>query len=356
MQLIRLFKAGENLWFLLKLESRLLSPECPKVLLMKTRFTHVHSRTPRTSLAAICLACFCFSLPQMVISQDDQRAVFEKIVENQEARERTYDTGHFVWLQRESYASGEEEVTRFEYWALDGEYYRFETSVMDTDSPETFVKGNTVIVRPEGFALIDNKDIRQLGAIISVGSFDDGKARIFGAEPMMIADRIGRSFLKPYIELRDLHPEVNLSLKENPDGTFSLSFSDPHPEGTLYKNAILDGEDYRILSWEYRARGSDGVRKCDQIANYRYDRDQHHTPIEVEDKVEANYEVNRIGANLKLVEFDLNPPPIEMFGSPGHDFSSGTASSVWMRRLILLACGVMMVAVYYAFRRRTPKT
>lgn len=290
----------------------------------------------------------------MAISQDDQGAIFEKIVEFQEARERIYDTGHFVWLQRESYASGEEEVTRYEYWALDGKYYRFEESVMDADSPEIFVKGNTVFVRPDGFALIDNTDIGQLGAIISVGSIDHGKGRIFGAEPIMIADRIGRSYLQSYIQLRDQHPEVKLSLNENPDGTFSISFSEDHLEGSQYNKAILDGEDYRILSWEYRARGFDGVRKSDQTAIYRYDPGQHHTPIEVKDKVEANFDVGRLEGNLKLVEFDLNPPSIEMFGPPGYGSSNGTASSVWMRRLILLVCGVMMVAVYYIFRGRSP--
>lgn len=304
-------------------------------------------------LCAIAITMLSVASPCNLFSQDEQAVIFDKILKSQDARKAAYDTGHFVWIKTDKHNSGQVSVSKYEYWALNGKYYRLDVSVSDNGNTDNLVKRGLTITRPEGFGIFHFPTDNGPGTLRDFGTSEGGKAKIFGAYTFQRADRLGLDYLNSIIRLKANDTEIkDLRVSKGEGNDYIVSYSRTHHEGEQLYHATLDGRDYRVLSWEYRGLGNDGVRKTHQTATYHYGNSQLHSPVEVSEIVDANFDVGLIATHIKLIEYDSSPPPIEKFALAGLGHSTEASPTIWTRRLVLFVIGFSLLVGYYCYRTR----
>jgi hypothetical protein len=310
----------------------------------------------RPCLCALVVLLLSATSPHDLFSQEDQSRFLNKILESQDVRKSVYDTGHFAWIKTDKYESGEVKVMKYEFRALHGKFYRLDTRMLKQDDTGGTSKTGIIIARPEGFALFHTSDGEKPAALKDFGSFDGGKARIFGTYVLNRADRLGLEYLNPIIRLRADDPEIkDLKFFETESNDYIVSYSRAHPEGDQHYEARLDRTDHHVLSWKYHFRGKDGVRNSHQTAIQEYGGSQRNLPIKVAEKVNANFEAGIVETDINLVHYDASPPPIEVFEVDGFPGTIRSPANTWTRRLVFLAIGISLLAIYYNYRKQNVK-
>lgn len=288
----------------------------------------------------------CLLLSQPVNAETQSYAELAKAIEaDHSSRLQYFMNGHFVWINT-TIEKETDSGTRYEYWARDGQYFRVDKQDIVNGMPTGPVR--RIIVRPEGYGRFVSTDTDNLGAIVDIGTADDGKQMVSIMEFIAKSNRIGVQPVKNYFAAwpkREMDL-VGLELVDEEDGGVFLLITRRVDGHTRVLNTRLSADDYRVLHYTYRFDSEDGTQWATNDATYTY----HPTVPDLVKSVKIVGESNfdpPFESTFELLEHDPSPAPLAVF-----DVGLPSAPQGWSRRLVLLAAGVAMIAAWLLWRKK----
>ncbi len=341
---------------------------------------------------------------------DDTRSAAREFVENaRRVRIDKYGNVHFVinksietYDEIKSYHDGKkirELVTEIKYWSLEDRYFRVDSTVLKSvNRKEKIGSRRRLIVRPEGFVALFSESPNRPLAIGKWGTAEDGlnllfqdddiiqgAARLTGGLP---ADLMVNELFSAESHLPDLYkvkmPEDAVLSKESL--TLNLKWTSPSSE-TL-ENAVLsqDGKTLELnwrsyflddpsLPWAQTMRcdPKNGVVLSDKYQAFRegkvsswkditreYDYDRFGCIPARDNEISYTFSVMGNGPpedyvyvnNRTLLKVGWNPVPLGMFSLEAQGFIAPDQIAIWVRRLLMILVGLLLVGIYYFMRLR----
>ncbi len=315
----------------------------------------------KTSFIFISLILVSVATETAVSSADinaQDLVVFQAIIEAQRQRERLYGNMHGVWEISNAKSSGEISKANVEYWARDGAYYRVDW--LPVSSAGDSKKGTRVIVRPEGYArlLIDSSE--DVGTVIQFDESEDFFWRITGGnfygQGNRALDEPVWKILDAWIDGTSAYEKVELM--ESIDGNIIINIHDSKfQERGIARDVTtitLAPDSYVCLSAIRKFNYKDGGEGTNTI-EYHYDSDQPEIPTDFvyvaiphsDKEGEKNTEVQA------RKEISLDPAEMSVFEIDTSIFNRRVIGWSWSRRIVVLLIGVVLMGVYFVWRRKT---
>lgn len=318
---------------------------------------HVFRQTKlQWTLFLSCLVFFSMQLHFACASDDAiNRSELDRLVEKQQSRERQFGNMHAIWRAR-IVEEGETIDQIVEFWSRDNTYFRCDVTA--TGSSDTVDPGVLrTVVRPEGFVKLTAADASDPGAVIEFGPYELGFEYIRGHKWFCGSNR--DFSLRPVVDnviavLEDRYEcpwidACNYEVVSHSSGGFMAKASYTSDTGTTVDTASLAADDFRVLEC---TSGDATTGYTARISN-QYGT-QRVAPIKSSEEWIWEDGSGRL-VEYTLEEIQFEPASLSVFNIG--DVGLSTTSSrqfVGIRRLVVLAVGLMMVAAYFKYRRSRP--
>ncbi|MGB7343266.1 MAG: hypothetical protein WBD20_03580 [Pirellulaceae bacterium] len=284
------------------------------------------------------------------------RSVLNLLVEKQKSRERQFGNLHAIWRER-IVEEGKSIDQIVEFWSRDNTYFRCDVTAIGTESAEESSVLRTV-VRPEGFVKLTASNSSDPGAVIEFGPFELGWEYIRGHKWFCGSNR--DFSLRPVADnviavLEDRYecPWINAcdyKIVSHAGGGFMAKASYTSDAGTTVDTATLAADDFCVLECTsgdatagYTARISNeyGIQRVAPIKFF-------------EEWIWKDGSKRLVEYTLEEVQFE--PAVLSVFDIGDVGLSTTNSEQfVGIRRLIVLAIGLVMVAAYFKYRRSQPR-
>lgn len=261
------------------------------------------------------------------------------------SRLQYFMNGHFVWTDTESEGTASS-GRRYEYWARDGQYFRFDEQGIADGVPTG--RTQRIIVRPEGYGRFVSNDMDALGAVVDMGSAADGQRRVLDMRPIALANKMAVQPVTDYFAAWPKREQdlVDLELVDEKDAGVFLSITREVEDGRKKTDIRLSANDYRVLHYNYRFDSTDKTQWATNDATYTYDSTVPDLVKTIKVVGKSNF-APPFESTLELLEHDPSPAPLAVF-----DVGLPSAPPGWSRRLVLLAAGVAMIAVWLLWQKK----
>ncbi|MFG0291451.1 MAG: hypothetical protein ACF8CQ_25020 [Rhodopirellula sp. JB044] len=300
-----------------------------------------------------------------VFAEEDtvSRQDLETIITKSRSCEEQYDNMHAVWKSTHKGFNGRESWERIEFWSREGKYFRVDGTSYDS-LDGNFVRVSRTVVRPEGSITMQSETLDDIGVITEVGSVEEGLAAVKGASWYNNGNQIEGKLLyelaSEFLDsTKESFDEADYQFAKLPDGSIGVAFSVKTEDQTSTGNVSLDQKHFLVKSHESEivvpgkatGRGS-GERKYTGISYLEYEGE---LLLPSTSTLTATASGNGGGTNkaetsYTLEETHLGPAPLELFYPDGFPMPS---RKPWMRRLVVLLAGLVMLAIYFRFRKES---
>jgi len=277
----------------------------------------------------------------------EERSLMEKIIAVHRERESTFDNMHAVWTQAAGMLDEQPMVWRFEYWSREGRFFRYERRYVsgplppDRDPPAVL----RAIVRPDGYVDLKATEDDELGTITELGPPEEGVERLKHAgwfcQANNLEGRVIHEALSGWLSGDDEYKRVSVRKQ---DETVVVELDWESRGDNVSEVCELSADDFRILQSTFHVVSEDG-RSSTKLFTREYGDQQ--TDVPVAHGVTAEMDFYR----FTLDECQFAPAAMEVFYPQGLPAREG--GRVWIRRLVTLVVGLILIAVYFRYRRTT---
>jgi hypothetical protein len=272
-----------------------------------------------------------------------------------ERKASPYDNCQLAWTEFKVSADGDEsKVANCTFRSREGTFFRVDRELVGSPKDPTASSLSRLIVRPEGFALLNGSDEDSL-AVIAFGPVDEGKNRLF-SERMFEATRRGNlAYLL----------DVLKQCRESGNCKISKSATSPHieltqilvdpssPDTRKYEyKYILDAKSLSVIRWREQHLNSSSVIG-ETVVSKAYE--NFPVPAVIDVRVTGYRESDPLDEHQvsRAVSYIDKPAPISDFAIAGLMKATASSTGVWRRRVIVLLIGMLLVGLYFGLRGRS---
>jgi hypothetical protein len=247
--------------------------------------------------------------------------------------------------------AGKEKHTKdIKLWSREGKYFRVDSTVTKSTNPILVNSRERIIVRPEGFVRMASPNQVKPLAIVNFGSNQDGLDRIQGEYFFEAAIRVMSvmspvEYFKDSVSKQAADPrEYSLSTKIDGDIVFvELGWS----KDKNYSNhqAAFD----RATGYCKSSSSTIGNANQPQV-KYLVKKDYEKGIVIPTRHVEIRSQSGSpdVQHSFQRVSFEDGPAPLGVFSLDAQGVSQG---NVWVRRLLILSAALVLLGIYFAYRR-----
>jgi hypothetical protein len=257
---------------------------------------------------------------------------------------------HCVWFSSVEKGDSTQQY-RLEFWSKDQSYYRLDRAELG-EFGEPSYPISRMIVRPEGYALIEAKHEDDPGAVVGFGAAAEGLDRIAGNYFFDSATRLGGVFpvadqVGAYLS-GDQRWKVNAVSSESGSINLELDWSDGKTR--TQTSASLDPTTFSCTKATLtNYQGSEITLTIETQKEYDTNRI---VPVEHREIWTRNDGSNENWTFTRDM-ISLESPAMEVFSLPtGLVKATSDARRVWGRRLAIFVVGIVLLASYFTIRRK----
>lgn len=252
----------------------------------------------------------------------------------------------------ESQVGDETSVNWFRFWSRENTYFR-----VDVYGDEDFESvSERLVIRPEGFAKM--RDTGKGLAVADWGDAEAGMPRLFGYPFYLASTRavsIGvENWFATYAGIegfaRAEGVEFDTRASTADADNLVLAVVATTSKSRSETEIALKGPHHVLQKFETTVK-VDGKPHSSNLTTYNYSTD---LPVPIPTTV-TETKTNKAGVTtttmINVSAIDPTAQPIAVFALDGLGVGVSASSGTWMRRLVILAVGLAMIAVYIVHRR-----
>jgi hypothetical protein len=300
--------------------------------------------------ASVLLLCICWVIPTIAWSADvtpeEQRLLDELLAANRE-REALFGNMHASWT-KEEVTDGKKVESTIEFWSRENKYFRF-----DETSTEPSFRVERYFATPDRYVSFSSHDPDIRGAVTEYDGAEQGRQNIRGQGWFCAANKRARQDFEYLVEYWLSEDNVSLQVRKEDGGGLVITVrtkgeGDRDGQHLTYENTEVlrfSPGDFRFLGSKIRGDVSDGTWGEGVFTNTYSDPPSDIPTSSTLEELESDGSTRSLRYTLQEMQFE--PAPLEVFDLPEFAKQSSYAGT---RKLILLASGVALLALYFLLR------
>lgn len=284
----------------------------------------------------------------------DDSLTLKSIIDSHTKLDSEFADLHCRWKASET-KNGETRDYLLEFWSKEGKFYRFDKTETGSNE-EAFSTKTRMVIRPEGFVIINVANANNAGVIIDFGSSFDGFDRL-AAVPFFNSATRYESISQVREAVERSHSksggwsELDLDRSKS---LITLAWNWSNDEWRTESNVLLDVPTYRCLSSTIKSYRNG---KLHSTRDTRKKYDENFVVPESHDETRTYSDGTVTETKYERTFCSFDSPPIEVFAVSANGLGTQNRSmNIWIRRLILLVVGVSLLAIYFTYRNKETST
>lgn len=295
--------------------------------------------------------CYHFLLITVAVASvhADEEQLAKDLIDKSKVASDKFGNLH-VRVFHESKLGAESHKKEIEFWSREGVYFRQDSTVIESTSANLVGSRERLIVRPEGFVMLSSPNQERPLAIVNYGSNKEGLDRVKGGLIFEAATRLTsvvsiRDYLQNRLDAKDqFEKEFALSLKSNGGNIlFSLDWSKGENKSN-FRAEFDKASGYCKNSINTVTSGSQPPYEW--AVDKQYENGIVVPLLHTEKRSQSGTVV--VQHIVKRSFFEDGPAPIGVFSLDAQGVSQG---NVWLRRMIMLAVGIVVLGCFFLYRK-----
>lgn len=319
---------------------------------------------PRLGLLSTLALSISIVWPAILKARDVSKLelqIARQLIEKQEARAESFGNLTASWIRKRVGSDNAVIYEKVDFWSRSNQFFRLDISTTDLDQ-HLIREIRRTVVRPEGYVLTVSASTEQEGAIVEFGDKDKGMKRIVADLCYCTANR-DTTFRPLYKSVRE---SLTGGLKCPWANSCSLTINGSEDPESLSIISKFESETGKTREEVFVDGEASAVRECKSRTDLHESPGQTTTIENVfEDQwlIPSTFQMRTVwddgaeeSVQITLESHVRGPADMSLFNIERlTDSSTNIAARPWARRGMIFGIGLILVSLYWFFRRRTKK-